>query len=101
MHLAIGCVLIQIFTFDRPPAVQRRNILFIAIGLVSFVVYHTATDEFTLHVILFFSMSLTAILKTRRMIHDRVENDADKKKMSTLATFGACELPIYVEQRVC
>lgn len=91
MHAAMGCVLIRLFTFQKPPAIQRRNALLIAGGLISFVIYHCVTDEFVLHVILFFSMSGTVGWKTHKVIQSRPNNEAYKSKLSSLITFALCE----------
>lgn len=91
MHLAMGCALIRVFTFQQPRDIQRRNSTIIVVGLVSFIIYHCLTDEFALHVILFFSLSVTVIVKTRSIISIRVKDQGHKAKMSALATFGTGE----------
>jgi dihydroceramidase len=39
MHLAIGTVLQQVFTFKEPPRIQLRNTAIIVGILVPFVIY--------------------------------------------------------------
>jgi dihydroceramidase len=90
MHLAMGCVLIRIFTFQRPPPVQRRNAIVIAVGLTSFVIYHCITDEFVLHVILFFGLSLTVGWQSYSLIQKSSKPDPDKKMLTSLVTFATC-----------
>ncbi|SMR44974.1 unnamed protein product [Zymoseptoria tritici ST99CH_3D1] len=90
MHLAMGCVLIRLFTFQRAPEVQRRNAATIAIGLSSFVIYHCLTDEFVLHVIIFFSLSLTVGWMTRGLVKSGSRPAVHKEKLSGLVTFATC-----------
>ena len=94
MHLAIGLVLYQVFSFDKPPA-QKRRVLSIILGvLVPFFIYHSVADEFVLHVVLFFIMSVTVSYKTQSVIKERVKNPIDRKRMGSLAKFattvGSC-----------
>lgn len=91
MHFAMGCALIRVFTFQQPPEIQKRNSAIIIVGLASFIIYHCLTDEFALHVILFFSLSVTVVWKTRRIIAIRVKDPSHKEKMSALALYGAGE----------
>lgn len=88
MHTAMGCVLIQIFTYEKTPTVQKQITYVVLGGLTAFIVYHCATDEFLLHVILFLSLSITVITKTYLMIRNTVKDQAQKEKLSTLATVG-------------
>lgn len=90
MHLAMGCVLIQLWTFEQPPDIQLRNASIIVVGLLSFVIYHCVTDEFVLHVVLFFGLSISVAWKTRTIIRERVKEKAHKDRMGTLATFATC-----------
>ncbi|KAK5175128.1 uncharacterized protein LTR77_000265 [Saxophila tyrrhenica] len=84
----MGCVLIKLFSFRQPKDIQRRNAAIISIGLTSFIIYHCVTDEFTLHIIIFLSLTFTVIWKTRKIIRETVQDSAQRKKMATLATFG-------------
>lgn len=89
MHLAIGTVLHQVFTFQEPVAVQRRNTIIILGILIPFVVYHCVTDEFVLHVALFFSMSWIVAFRTRKIIASRIKEKRDRdtiRRLVTLAT---------------
>ncbi|CZT24257.1 related to YPC1-Alkaline Ceramidase [Ramularia collo-cygni] len=92
MHLAIGTVLQQVFTFKEPPKVQVRNTAIILGVLVPFVIYHCVADEFMLHVILFFCMSLIVARRVKKLIREQI-NDADHRaklrSLVTLATFMA------------
>lgn len=88
MHLTIGCGLIQLFTYDQSPEVRKRRTTFITVGLASFIVYHCATDEFAMHVALFFTLCVTCIWKTRSIIHTRIQNPLEKERLSALATLG-------------
>ena len=114
MHLATGCVLIQLWTFQQPPEIQRRNATIIIGGLASFVVYHCVTDEFVLHVIVFLASTLVRNVpvkslsdirhlltfcpwvcksvgwKTRRTIKERIEDKTEKEILGTLTTFATC-----------
>lgn len=84
MHLAIGTVLHQLFTFSEPPAIQRRNTAIILGVIVPFVIYHCVTDEFLLHVILFTGMSVIVARKTGHLIRTRITDKAQKKKLKFL-----------------
>lgn len=66
MHTALGCVLIQLWTWKQPPEIAKRNTAIIFIGLTSFIIYHCATDEFVLHVALFFVLCVSVGWKTRK-----------------------------------
>lgn len=88
MHLAIGLVLNQVFGFQQSPEYQRRVTLILLGILVPFFIYHCVADEFVLHVILFFSMSVIATRKTRQIIKRRIQDPVHVKKMADLATFG-------------
>lgn len=93
MHLAMGCVLIQLWTFQQPPEIQKRNATIIIVGLVSFVIYHCISDEFVLHVILFFGLSLSIGWKLRKLIRERGHNETQKEQLGTLVTFATCKWP--------
>ncbi len=90
MHTAMACVLIRIFSYGQPPDVQLRRSAFIAIGLTSFIVYHCLTNEFVLHVILFFGLSVTVSRKTRTIIQQRKDSEAEKKKLLSLVFVATC-----------
>ena len=90
MHLAMGCVLIKLWTFNEPSEIRRRNATCIVVGLASFTFYHCYTDEFVLHVVLFFALSVSVGWKTRKIIRDRVRDQPHKDKLGTLTTFATC-----------
>ncbi len=90
MHLAMGCSLISMYNYQQPPHIQKRNSIIIVVGLTSFITYHCLTDEFVMHVILFVSLSVIAVRKTRLLIKGQVKDPDRKAKLSSLATFGAC-----------
>ncbi|SMQ54390.1 unnamed protein product [Zymoseptoria tritici ST99CH_1A5] len=92
MHLAIGTVLQQVFTFKEPPRIQLRNTAIIVGILVPFVIYHCVTDEFIAHVILFFCMCWVVAWKVRKLIRERIIEKSHRDKMRGLlkfATFNA------------
>lgn len=89
MHLAIGTVLHQTWTFQEPPAVQRRNTAIILGVLVPFVIYHCVTDEFVLHVILFFCMCWIVAYRVRYIIHIRIKEREHRKQLRSLLTFAS------------
>ena len=91
MHLAIGCIMIQVFNFDQTPEIQRRNTAIITIGLTSFIIYHCVTDEFVLHCILFIALAVTVTWKIRMIIHERITDEGQKYKLRSLATLSTCE----------
>lgn len=98
MHLAMGCVLMQVFNFRKPPEVQKRNSAIIIGGLTSFIIYHCVTDEFVLHVIIFFSLSVTVSRMTSKITKETVKDPQHKKKLSTLvktATGVFCKNNIF------
>lgn len=74
MHLAIGTVLQQVYTFKEPPKVQVRNTAIILGVLVPFVIYHCLADEFILHVILFFCMSWIVAGRVRKLIREQIKD---------------------------
>lgn len=88
MHLAIGTVLHQLYTFQEPPHVQRRNTAIILGVLVPFVIYHCVTDEFVLHIALFFSMSWIVGFRTRKIIATRIKEKEHRDKIRSLVTFA-------------
>ncbi|KAK3699210.1 hypothetical protein LTR37_016571 [Vermiconidia calcicola] len=88
MHLATGCVLIQLYTFQQPPEIQRRNATIIVVGLTSFVIYHCVTDEFVLHLALFLALCITVAWKTRKVNHEKVTDESHRKKISSLTTLA-------------
>lgn len=88
MHLAIGLVLNQVFSFQLPPKQQRRVTIILLGILVPFFIYHCVADEFVLHVVLFLSMSIIVARKTRVIIKQRINNPVHRKKMADLATLA-------------
>jgi dihydroceramidase len=88
MHLAIGLVLNQVFGFQQPPEYRRRVTLVLLGILVPFFIYHCVADEFVLHVVLFFGMSVVVTRKTQQIIKLRMKDPVHRKKMANLATFG-------------
>lgn len=96
MHLAIGTVLHQLFTFQEPVAVQRRNSAIILAVLVPFVIYHCLADEFVLHVALFFCMCWIVAFRTRYLIAKRIADERDRHRIRALVTFATwCALVGY------
>jgi dihydroceramidase len=92
MHLAIGTLLHQLFTFQEPPHIQRRNAAIILGVLVPFVIYHCVADEFLLHIVLFFCMSWIVAFKTRSIIATRIQEKEHRdkiRKLVSLATWSA------------
>jgi len=88
MHLSIGCLLHQIFTFQEPPHIQRRNTAIILGVLIPFFIYHFVADEFIVHVILFFCMSWIVAFRTRYLIATRIKEETDRAKIRGLVTFA-------------
>jgi dihydroceramidase len=88
MHLAIGALLHQVFTFGEPPAIQRRNTFIILGIIVPFVIYHCLTDEFILHLLLFFGMSLTVAYRISHIIKLRIKDAGQRRKLRTLVRFA-------------
>ncbi|KAF2766883.1 alkaline phytoceramidase [Teratosphaeria nubilosa] len=82
MHLAIGTILLQLFTFQEPPPIQRRNAAIILGIIIPFVIYHCVTDEFVLHVALFFCMSWIVGFRARYIIKTKITDPAHRKKLS-------------------
>lgn len=90
MHAALGCVLIQLWTWEQPLEIQRRNTAIISIGLTSFIIYHCVTDEFLLHVALFFVLCVSVGWKTRRIIRQKIADPNHRAKLGSFATLGTC-----------
>ncbi|KAI5363266.1 putative alkaline ceramidase [Septoria linicola] len=88
MHVAIATVLLQVYTFQEPLAIQRRNAAIILGIIIPFVIYHCLTDEFILHVILFSGMSITVARRIRHIIRIRIKEKAQRAKLRSLVTFA-------------
>lgn len=91
MHLAIGTLLHQVYTFNEPPKIQRRNTAIIVGVLVPFVIYHCVTDEFLLHVILFFIMSWMVAFRIRKLIRETVKDEGHRRQLRRLGKYSKCE----------
>ncbi|KAF2166059.1 hypothetical protein M409DRAFT_23787 [Zasmidium cellare ATCC 36951] len=89
MHLAIGTVLQQTWCFQEPPKIQRRNTAIILGILVPFVIYHCVTDEFVLHVLLFFCMCWIVAYRVRYIIHIRIKEREHRQRLRSLLTFAS------------
>lgn len=88
MHVAIATVLLQVYTFREPLAIQRRNTAIILGIIIPFVIYHCLTDEFILHVVLFFGMSITVARRIRQIIGLRIKEKIQRDKLRSLVTFA-------------
>lgn len=88
MHVAIATVLLQVYTFREPLAIQRRNTAIILGIIIPFVIYHCLTDEFILHVVLFFGMSITVARRIRQIIGLRIKEQIQRDKLRSLVTFA-------------
>lgn len=96
MHLAIGTVLHQLFTFQESAAIQRRNSAIILGVLIPFVIYHCLADEFVLHVVIFFCMCWIVAFRTRYLIAKRIADKRDRDRIRTLVSFATwCALIGY------
>lgn len=91
MHLAMGCVLMQVFNFRKPPDIQKRNSALIIGGLTTFIVYHCLTDEFVLHVAIFFGLSVTVSRMTSKITKETVKDRQHKKKLNRLTLMATCK----------
>ena len=97
MHVAIGTVMHQLFTFKQPPERKRLVRAGLLGVLVPFYIYHCLKDEFTVHVILFLSMVFTVIWKTRKEIQIHITRLEDRSRLTKLTTFGCvCAVLAYV-----
>lgn len=101
MHLAMGCVLMQVFNFRKPAHIQKRNSAIIVGGLTSFIIYHCLTDEFVLHVAIFFALSVTVSRMTSKITKETVKDPGQKKKLGTLVKTATCEWLICVRLKLC
>lgn len=90
MHTAMGCILIQLWTWRQPKKIARRNSAIIVVSLTSFIVYHVVTDEFVLHVIIFFLLCVSVGWKTRRIINEKITDANHRAKLGGLATSATC-----------
>lgn len=91
MFLAVGALLHQLLCFEATPA-QRRNYTLAILGvLIPVSTYHVVADEIYVHEIVFAIMVITVVRMTRKLIRERVKNEAHKKRMGQLATFGVCK----------
>ncbi|EME40939.1 hypothetical protein DOTSEDRAFT_74480 [Dothistroma septosporum NZE10] len=89
MHLSIGTLLHQVYTFNEPPNIQRRNTAIIVGVLVPFVIYHCVTDEFLMHVILFFIMSWMVAFRTRKLIRETVKDQGHRRQLRRLVSVAS------------
>ncbi|KXS98207.1 hypothetical protein AC578_289 [Pseudocercospora eumusae] len=90
MYGAMGSCLLQVFTFKEPPSIQRRNVAIILGVIIPFIIYHCLTDEFILHVILFFALSITVSRRTRHIIKSEIRDEEQKRKLRFLIKIASC-----------
>lgn len=92
MHVAIGTVLHQVFTFQQPRERQRLVRIVLLSILLPFYIYHCLADEFAVHVLLFLGMVLTVVGKTSQLVKQRIKDAGKRRRLSaltSLATFCA------------
>jgi len=97
MHVATGSVLIQVFTFNESMEIRKRNTAIIVGSLTAFVIYHCVTDEFVLHIVVFFICTVSVAIKTSRIIQEQVKDEQHKKKLNGLARFASSEYGLDFE----
>ncbi|KAF2198330.1 alkaline ceramidase family protein [Delitschia confertaspora ATCC 74209] len=93
MFLAVGAVLHQVTTFNRPLPYRRRVTALILGTLIPLSIYHCWADEIVLHEIAFAVMIFTTVFKTRVLMKERVNDSVQRGRLAGLSSFGlACGL---------
>lgn len=88
MFLAVGAVLHQLLCYDSSPAQRRKYTLYILGSLIPISIYHVWADEIYVHEIAFAVMIYLVSRNARKLIKKQVANEASRKKLGNMATFG-------------
>ncbi|USP74451.1 uncharacterized protein yc1106_01725 [Curvularia clavata] len=88
MFLAVGAVLHQLLCYDATPAQRRKYTLYILGSLIPVSIYHVWADEIYVHEIAFAIMIYLVSRNARKLIKKQVADEAARKKLGNLATFG-------------
>jgi dihydroceramidase len=88
MFLAVGAILHQLLCFQATPAQRRKSTLAILGTVVPISIYHVVADEIYVHEITFAVMIYLVSKKTRALIKKQVKDEASRKRLGKMATFG-------------
>ena len=88
MFLAVGAVLHQLLCFDATRAQRQKYTLYILGSLIPISIYHVWADEIIMHEIAFAAMIFLVSRHTRALIKKQITNEAARKKLGSMATFG-------------
>lgn len=96
MFLAVGTLLHQLFTFDATPS-RRRLVTTLILGtIIPVAVYHCWTDEIVAHEVLFGAMVILCGRKIRWLIKEKINSEASRKRLMSLATLASGTSPFRV-----
>lgn len=88
MFLAVGAVLHQLLCFGASPTQRRKYTLYILGSLIPISIYHVWADEIIVHEIAFAVMIYLVSKNARALIKKQVANEASRKKLGNMATYG-------------
>ncbi|KAL1599788.1 hypothetical protein SLS60_007592 [Paraconiothyrium brasiliense] len=96
MFLAVGALLHQLQTFNKPPSTRRIRTLIILGILIPVSIYHCWADEIYVHQITFASMVLLCGRKIRQLVRERIPNAKQKSTLLSLANGGLGKAEILI-----
>ncbi|KAJ4354375.1 uncharacterized protein N0V89_006111 [Didymosphaeria variabile] len=88
MFLAVGALLHQLQTFNKPTSTRRTRTLLILGILIPVSAYHCWADEIYMHQITFASMVLLCGRKIRMLVRERIPNAEQRSRLLSLANGG-------------
>lgn len=88
MFLAVGAVLHQLLCYQATAAERQKYTAYILGSLIPISIYHVWADEIIMHEIAFAVMIYLVSKHARALIKKQVADEAARKKLGKLATFG-------------
>lgn len=88
MFLAVGALLHQLQTFNKPPATRRMVTLIVLGILIPVSVYHCWADELIAHQITFAAMVFLCGRKIRQLVRERIPSTEQRSTLLSLANGG-------------
>ncbi|KAF2495802.1 alkaline phytoceramidase [Lophium mytilinum] len=106
MLVATGFVLNRAFTFDVAPTSRRNRSLGLLAILTAVTIYHCVADEILVHVVTFGIMIVLVGIRTKQLVHTRITDLDEKKRVKKLVNFGAANAGIgyllwNIDQHLC
>jgi dihydroceramidase len=97
MFLAVGALLHQLQTFNKPPSTRRARTILILGILIPVSVYHCWADELYVHQITFAIMVLLCGMDIRKLVGERIPTAKQRSRVLNLANggLGKSELFMY------